>query len=104
MYFGRKYIPMDNLYHVAPPEEIFNEVKKQSILLWRSYSDEHGYASGKIARIDTLENIRDNFMFMVAMFDISNQRLLANVLSPEARTAIRERLIEGGASKEYIVF
>jgi len=38
------------------------------------------------------------------MFDGNNQSILAKSLSDEARLAIRLRLIEGGASLDYIEF
>ena len=95
---------MENLYYTAPSEAIFIEVKAQAIMLWRSYSDEHGYASDKIKRIDDIENVSDNLMYMVAMFDTSNQNKLADQLSEEARLAIRERLEAGGSPAEYINF
>ena len=87
---------MDNLYYEAPSEEIFQEVLEQALLLWGSYDDTHGYATEKKDRIKDLENTRDNFMYIVAMFDDSNQRLLANVLSPEAKQAIHDRVVAGG--------
>ena len=88
-------------YYEAPSDEIFTEVKVQAIMLWRSYDDTHGYATEKISRVNELDNIKDNFMTIFAMFDDKNQRLLANVLSPEAKEAIRSRLIAGGAPDYY---
>lgn len=87
---------MHNLYYEAPSDEIFEEVKKQALLLWGSYDDTHGYATEKKDRIKDLENIRDNVMYIVAMFDDSNQRLLSNVLTDEAREAIHARIVAGG--------
>lgn len=95
------------LYYTAPEQKLFDEVKNKAMELWLEVDSDHdkyGYATGKIKRIKDLENIRDNFMYIVAMFDIDNQQLLANKLSSEARIAIRERLEDGGASQGYIVF
>ncbi len=94
------------LYYTPPSQEIFDEVKAKAMELWKvvdSDNDKYGYATEKIGRIKDLENVGDNLMFIVAMFDIYNQRLLANGLSEEARQAIRERMIDGGG-EEYNMF
>ena len=95
------------LYYTPPSNEIFEEVKKAAIELWREVdtdNDRFGYASEKISRIENITNIQDNMMFIVAMFDGDNQALLANKLSQEARYAIRERWIDGGGHASLIPF
>ena len=94
------------LYYTPPSQEIFDEVKAKAIVLWKVVdrdNDKYGYATEKIGRIKDLKNVEDNVMFIVAMFDINNQKLLAGELSEEARQAIRERMIDGGG-EEYNVF
>jgi hypothetical protein len=96
-----------NFYYKAPKDKYFDEVKKEAMKLWKkvdSDNDKFGYATGKINRIKDIKNIDDNFMYMVAMFDINNQRLLANNLSDGAKKAIRDRMIAGGATPLFIVF
>jgi len=95
---------MAKLYYEAPTDEIFNEVKEKAIEIWKTYDDTYGYASEKVGRIKDIGNVRDNVMFMVAMFDILNQRRLSALLSKEARQAIRDRMIDGGGSESSIVF
>ena len=95
---------MENLYYQAPADELFHEVKKEAIKIWESYDNTHGYSDDKVGRIKDIENVLDNFMYMVAMFDMPNQGKLASNLSEEARSAIRERMIAGGSPEEYIVF
>lgn len=98
---------MTNLYYTPPSDEIFEEVRVKAMILWRvvdSDEDKYGYASDKIARIKDIGNVGDNLMYIVAMFDIDNQSLLASGLSAEAREAIRERLVDGGQPLELIVF
>jgi hypothetical protein len=85
-------------YYKALTQEVFEEVKKASIERWGSYDDEFGYATGKINRIKDLENIRDNGMTMIAMFDPINQKLLKGILSAQANKEITERY----ADWEYI--
>jgi hypothetical protein len=95
------------LYYTAPKEEYFNEVKKEAMELWKevdSDNDKFGYATGKINRIKDIKNIEDNFMYMVAMFDINNQGKLANRLSEETRKAIADRMIDGGQPIYTIAF
>ena len=95
---------MDGLYYTPPSDEQFNELKEKAIKIWSGMGDEPSYSQEKIGRIKDIGNIEDNFMYMVAMFDIHNQRLLANRLADETREAIRERMIDGGSPAEYIVF
>lgn len=79
-------------YYIPPSDPIFEEVKNQAIEIWKTYDDTHGYATGKINRIKELPNIEDNFMYMVAMFDIYNLDKLSKKLSKKAKKAIYERL------------
>lgn len=95
---------MSKLYYTAPSDEVFNEVKEKAIQVWRGYDDKFGYATEKINRIEGMQNIQDNVMFIVAMFDGNNQQKLAELLSDEAKKAIRERMIDGGNRPEYIPF
>lgn len=82
-------------------------MKNACMELWKIVdhdNDKYGYATGKINRIKDIENVQDNFMYMVAMFDINNQKLLARMLSMETRQSVRDRMIDGGNPPEYIVF
>lgn len=72
--------------------------------LWKEIDTDHdkfGYATEKINRIKNLENVSDNFMYMVAMFDLNNMRLLSKKISRESKLAIRERMIDGGNPIEW---
>lgn len=91
-----------NLYYIAPNNVIFEEVRTKAIELWNTYDNTYEYATSKIAMIDKIENVKDNLMFMIAMFDINNQSRLARSLSQDARDAIRARLITT-ENPEYIV-
>ena len=87
------------LYYTPPPQNIFDEVKIASIDLWTKMD-----ATGKINSIKDVQNIRDNFMYMVAMFDIHNQLKLRNKLSKEAVEEISARIKDGGTPDEFNVF
>ena len=95
---------MTKLYYTAPSDVLFEEVRLKAIELWSTMGDEPSYSQSKISRIKDINNVRDNFMHIVSMFDINNQRKLADMLSAEAREAIKERMIAGGQPIEYIVF
>lgn len=95
------------LYYCSPDDDIFAELKQKAIELWvERYPEETSphYASEKVERIKDLQNIEDNFMYIVAMFDINNQGLLAQKLSSETRKAIRDRMIDGGTPRHLIFF
>lgn len=95
------------LYYTPPDDNLFEELKAKAIELWTErYPEETSpfYAKEKIDRIKDIGNIQDNFMYIVAMFDIENQQLLADKLSMETRWAVSERMIDGGTPPEFIVF
>lgn len=92
------------LYYTAPEDEYFNDLKEKAIELWSTYDDEFGYASEKISRIKFIANVRDNFMYIVAMFDLPNQRKLAEMISPETRSEVRRRMVDGGQPDIYNPF
>lgn len=80
------------IYYLAPSDEIFEELKTLAMDLWMTYDNTYWYADEKISRIINLENIRDNFMYMFAMFDVVNQKKIVSKASPELQTALRVRL------------
>jgi len=87
------------LYYTAPSDEIFDEVKQKSMDLWiERYPEDSSpfYAQEKVSEIKDLRNIKDNVMSIVARFDSDNMKNLSEKLSAEARTALRERMIDGG--------
>jgi len=88
------------LYYTAPTDEQFDELKAKALEIWESY--EEPYRSEKADYVRTVGNVKDNFMHLVAMFDIFNQRKLAKALSDETKKAVRERMLDGGAP-EYII-
>jgi hypothetical protein len=90
------------LYYTPPKQEIFDELKKISMDFWQEKypEDEHRYyaqyyAQSKIERIKDLQNIGDNFMYILAMFDTYNQREVISKLTDETKEAIRLRIIIG---------
>lgn len=92
---------MSRLYYEAPTQEQFEEVKRCAIAIWKTYDDTYGYASEKIRTVEDVDNVSDNFMYIVAMFDDINQRNLASMLSPETKKAVAVRLKDGGMDDYY---
>lgn len=70
-------------YYKAPSQEIFEDIRANAIQIWFTYDDTYGYASEKINKIKSLENIRDNAWYIVAMFDMNNQAKLLSMVRPE---------------------
>lgn len=79
-------------YYIAPPQEAFDEMKKACLALWDKYDDTHGYATEKKNMIKDIGNIRDNFMYMVAMFDQGNQVAVLATVSPETAEEFFKRM------------
>ena len=69
---------------LKPSTEIFNEVKQAAISIFETYDDTYGYATGKIARINSILNNQDNVMVFYRMLDPINQAAMRVLLSPEA--------------------
>jgi hypothetical protein len=95
---------MGNYYYENPPQHIFDEVKKRSVEIWETYDNRFGYVDEKKNILNRLKNESANFMTMVSMFDISNQKRLSDMLSEESKKHVRGRLVAGGTPEFYIVF
>jgi len=95
---------MKDVYYEAPTDEQFEEVKAKCIQIWNTYDNTYGYATEKIDRIKNMKNIKDNVMFMIAMFDMNNMTTLSILLSPETRKAISDRFVAGGNPPAYNPF
>lgn len=80
-------------YYQTPHKALFDEVKRESIKIWKTYDDTYGYASQKIQQVESIENISDNIMSIIAMFDSKNIQKLAQALSKETKEDIVKRLL-----------
>jgi hypothetical protein len=79
-------------YYQAPSQEVFEDIKKNAIEIWKTYDDEHKYATNKINRIKDLENVSGNAWYIVAMFDCINQvRLISKCKKETADLIIKAR-------------
>ena len=93
----------EKLYYQEPSDEIFNEVKEKILQIWKTKDFEESYRIEKTSHVEKITNIRDNMMHLVAMFSPDGMIQLNRILSDEARTAIRDRIISGG-SPEHVFF
>lgn len=69
-------------------DKLFNELKDKAIEIWQGYDDTYGYASEKIARVQEIPNVADNYGGIIGMFDHTNQRKLYNLVSDESKKLI----------------
>lgn len=72
----------------APSESVFHQIKAASLLIWRTYDDQFGYATEKCKQVESIENFRDNWTFIVSMFDHHNQEKLIDILDGEAKDLV----------------
>lgn len=79
-------------YYTAPSDAVFEEIKARAIEIWQTYDDTYGYATEKIERVKSITNVKDNWGFIVGMFDSPNQQKLLAKLSPEAREKVAQWL------------
>jgi hypothetical protein len=87
----------EDLYYTPPSDEAFQDMKDACMKVWGKYSSsEGGYMEEKLSRIRDIQNIQDNFMYMLAMFDEENQTAAISLLKEETKDAVRERMIAGG--------
>lgn len=74
-------------YYEPPSDRAFNEIKDKAIELWSNpnYNYHWMYVSEKVDHIKPLENIKDNYAHIIAMFDNEKQVVLIGLLSNETR-------------------
>lgn len=92
------------IYYTPPPNGCFNELKKEAIKLWKTHDNTYGYVDEKVERIERIQNVSDNFMYIVAMFDNNHHTKLAQLLTEDTRKEIRVRMVDGGMPSYLIPF
>lgn len=86
---------MTNHYYDAPPQDAFEDMKAAAMVVWSHYDEP--YRSEKMNAIKDIQNVEDNFMYILAMFDMHNQRAVGELINEDTKREARERLIAGGA-------
>lgn len=79
-------------YYKAPAQDVFDSIKNAAIALWQTYDDTYGYASGKVNRVKSIENVGDNTGYIVAMFDNSNRLRLYGMVDEIGKPYLAELL------------
>ena len=72
-------------YYTTPAQEIFDDIKQNSIKIRKTYDDTYWYATEKISIVESIENNKDNWLYIVAMFDSNNQSKLLNLVNQETK-------------------
>ena len=94
---------MTQLYYTPPEDRSFMDMQSAAMEIWGQYKNSPGdYYKEKTDRIRTLKNVGDNFMYMFAMFDMSNQRKVVEKLDDRTKYELFERLVDGGNDEAYI--
>ena len=75
-------------YYTAPPQDVFDDIKNNAIVIWETYDDTYGYQSEKINKIKSIKNVKDNAWYIVAMFDAGNIIKLLTLVKPDTRELI----------------
>jgi hypothetical protein len=81
------------LYYKTPSQDVFNDVKQAAMQIWSKYDDTYGYRTEKINRIKDIKNIKDNYAYIIAMFDHYNQLDLLNCLKTDEAKELVEALL-----------
>lgn len=74
-----------DLYHTAPSDEMFNEIKTAAIRLLKKQDQ-----PSKIETIEALKNINQNYMKIIETFDGTHQIILLTKI----RRATAQRVME----------
>lgn len=67
-----RYITQEE-YYKPPSQEIFDDIKQACIKVWESKDNTYGYVDEKVSRIKNIQNVGDNYGYMIAMFDSFNK-------------------------------
>lgn len=86
-----------SIYETATPDDVFAEVKNKAKQYWiDNFENTHGYVTGKIERIDRIENHDDDYLFILKMFDPQHEKKCILSMSQEAREWIKKSKIAKG--------
>lgn len=83
---------LNNMKHITPSEEIFNEMINIASLIWLQYDNEFGYVTEKLNIINSITNYEDNVMAVYRMFDYINQSKFVALASKDVLEYIKNNL------------
>ena len=90
------------LYYTALDKEHFTKLKISCLLVWSQYED-FNYKAEKFSKVVRMENVKDNYMSMIAMFDHINQAHLFHILPLDLLARIRDALPEDHLTWQIIM-
>lgn len=88
---------MSKEYYTAPDEDIFHDIKLCCLAVWAKYyydRTSRPYMMEKMDRVLRMKNISDNYMSMIAMFDVGNQYELFTWLDAASAEKIKAALVD----------
>jgi hypothetical protein len=91
---------MENKYYEEFPQELFEELKSLCIDMWKIIHTD--YAESKVLQLQSIDNIRDNGMYMLSMFDLGNLMALRLKMSEELKIEVKERLESVGSKLTFL--
>lgn len=87
-----------NLYYIAPSDEIFWELQLKTISLTITDDISNGLKIELIQDIIDIYNISDGFMALLSKTHETEEKALFKLINRETRKAIDDRLIAGGTT------
>ena len=84
-------------YYKPLSDKAFADIKVSAIAIWNTYDNKYGYVTEEINKINSMGNIGDNAMYMIAMFDINNIKKLLSKLQAGTITELED----GRLPEEY---
>ena len=89
---------MTGLYYQTPSDEIFDEVKKEVLKIFKNMEGKDSfYYKDKEKEIKPINNIKDNMMCLIARLSWNNLPKLAKALSKKTKIEVYFRLISVNA-------
>jgi len=73
----------------TPSKLVFNDIKTKCIIYWKNhFSDEFGYVTQKLNKIEQIKNKEADVMFILNMFHLIIRNHIISTLLPESKNYI----------------
>ncbi len=81
------------LYYKEPSDEVFDEVKKWVLKVFKSLEGKDSlYYKEKESEIKNIGNVKDNMMYLIARLSWNNVKKLVKKLTPKTKKEVYKRL------------
>lgn len=84
-------------YYEAPTHPVWQHIRVNALMVWADYLKDvinKEYVREKFYRILNMENVKDNYMTIIAMFDLPNQGKLWKLLDTDVLVMLRDTFID----------